>query len=236
MSIHTLAIALAVTTLQPDAPTAEGWHLNARDVVDDRLVYALALERAGVGAEDASVLFGAQAAYLNRRGDLRDRAGVGWTRLSGETVMSPHLNAGDSHKPRCDRLTGPDLIPGERELVALPGRPRSGQDRPERTGGPEIILATTGDRPAGDLHELAIVVVEPGETVQVTTIHNRRTGDRQELIEYSRPDAQQHMALYRDGSTVTACFLGTPPEARDDLRGRVQQRLGAQSGGSASAE
>ncbi len=227
--IPPFAILTAALTTHLDAPTAEGWHRDAREVVDDRLVYALALERAGVGSEDASVVYGSQYSYLNRRGELRDRAGVGWTRLSGESILTPIYNSGDTRRLRCDQLIGPDNIPGERELVALPGRPRGDRERPELTGGPEIILATTGNRPAGDLHELAIVVVEPGETVQVTTIHDKRNGDRQELIEFGRPEVGQAMVLYRDGSGVTACFQGTPPEARDDVRERVQARLAGQS-------
>jgi hypothetical protein len=194
----------------------------ARDVVDDRLVYSLALERAGVGPDDASILYGSQHPYMNRYGELRDRAGIGWTRLSGEPVLMPMFNSGDSSRMRCDRLRGPDQIPGERTLVALPGRPRDEGARPEQTGGPEIILATNGTRRDGDLHELAIVVVEVGETVQVTNIHNRRSGAREELIEFQRPEVDQHMVLYRDGETVTACFQGTPATTPIDLRTRLR--------------
>ena len=220
--ITPFAILTAALTTTVDVPTAEGWHQDAREVVDDRLVYALALERAGVAADEASVLYGSQYSYLNRRGDLRDRSGIGWTRLSGDALLSPILTSGDSRRLRCGRLEGPDLIPGERELVSLPGRPRGDGTRPESTGGPEILLATTGNRPAGDLQELAIVVVDPGDTVQVTTIHDRRNDDREELIEYSRPSAQQAVTLYRDGSEVIACMQGTPPAVRADTRERVR--------------
>jgi len=229
MPIPVAIAALALTTMQVDAPTAEGWHRVAREVVDDRLVYSLALERAGVGAEDASVLYGSQYSYLNRYGDIRDRAGIGWTRLSGESVLMPIQNSGDTRRLRCDTLAGHDPIPGERTLVALPGRPRLSGTRPESTGGPEVVLATTGNRPQGDLQELAIVVVEAGESVQVTTIHDRRTGDREELIEFGRPDTQQALVFYRDGSSVTACFQGTPPEARDELREQLKRRLKGQA-------
>lgn len=217
MTLPLATLAVALTTLHVDAPTAEGWHRVAREVVDDRLVYSLALERAGVGADDASVLYGSQYPYMNRHGELRDRAGIGWTRLNGDHVLVPLYNAGDSRRLRCDKLRGPDQIPGDRELVALPGRPRDALERNESTGGPEIILATTGSRRDGDIRELAIVVVEPGETVQVTSIHNARSGAREELIEYERPEMAQQMVLFRDGQTVTACFQGTPPEVREDL-------------------
>ena len=106
---------------------------------------------------------------------------------------------------------------------ALPGRPRDGVTRPELTGGPEVVLATTGSRPNGNLQELAIVVVDPGDTVQVTTIHNRRRGDRKELIEYRRPVVQQEMVMYRDGSKIVACMQGTPPEARQEERARLRE-------------
>ena len=216
------AILTAALTTTVDVPTAEGWHQDARAVVDDRLVYALALERAGVAADEASVLYGSQYSYLNRRGALRDRSGIGWTRLSGDALLSPIINGGDTRRLRCDRLDGPDLIPGERELVSLPGRPRGDGARPESTGGPEIVLATKGNRPAGDLQELAIVVVDPGDSVQVTTIHDRRNDDREELIEYSRPSVQQALVLYRDGVEVVACMQGTPPAARAATRDRVR--------------
>ncbi|HCH65686.1 MAG: hypothetical protein CL927_13580 [Deltaproteobacteria bacterium] len=216
------AILTAALTTMVNVPTADGWHRDAREVVDDRLVYALALERAGVAADEASVLYGTQYSYMNRRGDLRDRAGIGWTRLSGDALLSPYETGGDTRRVRCGEVGGPELIPGERQLVALPGRPRVETERPELTGGPEVVLATTGSRPGGDLQELAIVVVEPGDTVQVTTVHDRRDGDRKELIEYSRPTAQQEMVLYRDGSKVVACMKGTPPEAREDSRARIR--------------
>jgi hypothetical protein len=222
MNTPAAIVALALTTLQVDAPMAEGWHQLARESVDDRLIYALALERAGVGADDASVLYGTQSAYLDRHGDLRDRAGIGWTRLNGDAVLVPDLNAGDTRRLRCEKLRGHDQVPGERELISLTGRPRVDTTRPEATGGPEIVLATTGSRRAGNVSELAIVVVEEGETVQVTNIHNRRSGHREELIEYDRRASGQQMVLFRDGQSVTACFQGTPPEEREDSVSRLR--------------
>ena len=47
------AILTAALTTTVHTPTAEGWHQDAREVVDDRLVYALALERAEVAASEA---------------------------------------------------------------------------------------------------------------------------------------------------------------------------------------
>ena len=225
-----LAILTATLTTNVVVPTAEGWHGNARAVVDDRLVYELALERANVSADDASVLYGPQYSYLTRRGELRDRAGIGWTRLTGDELISPVLTTGDTRRMRCGQVSGTELIPGERKLIALPGRPRGDADRPEATGGPEVVLGTAGARPTGDLKEFAIVVVDPGDTVQVTTIHDRRDGDREEVIEYSRATTQQDLLLYRDGARVVACMQGTPPEEREATRERARAQRRAQSG------
>jgi len=223
MLTQTYAIAVALTALQPPSAPSDRWSRSAREVVDDRLVFELALEREGLGTDEASVIYGTQQPILNRWGKLRDRAGVGWMRLDGEPVLSDIDTAGDTRRMRCGELLGRDPIPGVRELVPLTGRPRPVEQLNEATGGPEILLATSGSAIDGSLNEMAFVVVHPGESVQVTTVHDARTGHREELIELNVSATQQGIVLHRDENVATACFQGTPPDERIARERRLRE-------------
>ena len=214
MLTQTYALAVALTALQPPTVQSDRWSRAAREVVDDRLVFELALEREGLSTDEASVIYGAQEPILNRWGKIRDRAGVGWLRLDGEAVLDDVNNAGDTRRLRCGELLGRDPIPGVRELVPLQGRPRPPEELNEASGGPEILLATRGSAIDGSLHEMAFVVVHPGESVQVTTVLDARSGEREELIELQVSASQQGIVLFRNERRATACFQGTPPDER----------------------
>lgn len=214
MLTQTYAIAVALTALQPPTVQSDRWDSAAREVVDDRLMFELALEREGLGTDEASVIYGTQEPVLNRWGKIRDRASVGWLRLDGEAVLDDAELAGDTRRLRCGELQGRDPIPGVRELVPLQGRPRPVDQLNEATGGPEILLATSGSALDGSLHEMAFVVVHPGESIQVTTVLDKRTGQREELIELEVSDSQQGIVLFRNERRATACFQGTPPDER----------------------
>ena len=214
MLTSTFAIAAALSAVQPQAVPKDRWSPAAREVVDDRLIFELAMEREQLGIDEASVVYGSQQPVLNRWGKIRDRAGIGWMRLDGQSVLNDADNAGDTRRMRCGAVEGHDPIPGVRKLVPLPGRPKPVELLNEATGGPDLLLATSGSATDGSLSELAFAVVHPGETVQITTVHNTRNGHREELIELQASDRQQAIVLYRNERVVTACFKGTPPDER----------------------
>lgn len=218
-----LAIALAVTPVEPQTEGTQAWAPAARASVDDQLVIDLALSREGLTPSDASVLFGQQQVVVTAEGRLRDIAGVGWIKLSGGTVVDAHENMRMTDQPACGRLDDPGPLPTERRLIALPGRPRA--ERYDATGGPEVVLATAGRPQTRDLEELAIVIVNPGETVQVTTIYDPRRRRSVEVLEMERPEQGQRVTLVRDETMAEACFFGTPPEVRDEQNARIDAIL-----------
>lgn len=215
MDTTLLALAVALTTLPHTQEAHKRWSVGARAVVDDALVVDLALFREGIDPEDASVVYGLQQLHLNDDDQLVDQAGVGWERLTGGTVVDPDAHLQTTESTSCAELQGSDPIPGVRRLVPLLARPVDDSHRHEATGGPEVVLATRGSPLSGDLEELALVVVRPGESVQVTTAWNPRTGAREEHIELSRSTTQQTVSLHRDERQVSACFQGTPPADGD---------------------
>ena len=168
---------------------------EARLLVPDRLSVEVELDKIGIKPTEASWLGGETWWRTEDDGQTRQRHRLGWTLLTGRSVLQT-----DSFEDgECAVLEGRDPIPGTRQ-VHLYSSSVTEDVRMDAAVGqqPGMVLASTEDS------EIAMVALRPGDQVLVVDVENNRNGRRAELVELRR--GQRMLQLKRNGADPEVCY------------------------------
>lgn len=168
---------------------------EARLIVPDRLSVEVALDKVGVNANEASWLGGETWWRTEEDGQTRQRHRLGWTLLSGRSVLETE----SFEDAECAILEGRDPIPGTRQVHLYSSSVTEDVRMNAAVGQqPGIVLASTAES------EIAMVALRPGDQVLVVDAENNRTGRRAELVELRR--GQRMLQLKRNGEDPEVCY------------------------------
>jgi hypothetical protein len=163
--------------------------------VPDRLSVEVALDKIGVNANEASWLGGETWWRTEEDGQTRQRHRLGWTLLSGRSVLETE----SFEDAECAILEGRDPIPGTRQVHLYSSSVTEDVRMNAAVGQqPGIVLASTAES------EIAMVALRPGDQVLVVDAENNRTGRRAELVELRR--GQRMLQLKRNGEDPEVCY------------------------------
>lgn len=168
---------------------------EARLLVPDRLSVEVALDKIGVNPNEASWLGGETWWRTEDDGQTRQRHSLGWTLLSGRSVLQTE----SFEDSECAVLAGRDPIPGSRQVHLYSSTVTESVRMDAAVGQqPGMVLAST------DESEIAMVALRPGDQVLVVDVEHNRTGRRAELVELRR--GQRMLQLKRSGADPEVCY------------------------------
>ena len=177
-----LGVHIAHATEAPSIPVAAA--------VNNRLAIEVAMQRAQLAVENASVLVGQTVWRSDTSGLIHPHGSLHWRTMGGSDLLEPVTDPTPTRQRYCQTTPGHDPVPGDRQIQVMGD---GDQDAP-----PTMVLGTT---PA---HEVLLVALNPGDTVQVTAVTHTASGQTRELIKLER--AGETLELRRQGDGAEACF------------------------------
>lgn len=182
LGIHSIAEARDV----PSIPVAAQ--------VSNKMGLEVAMQRAQLAVENASILVGQTIWRSDRTGLIHPHGSLHWRTMEGSDLLEPKTDPSPTRERYCQTTPGHDPVPGDRQIQVM--------DSADKDAPPTMVLGTTPD------NEVLLVSLNPGDTVQVTAVTHVASGQTRELITLKRPG--ETLELRREGDGAEACFAYPP--------------------------
>ncbi len=185
--MHTILFILGVLSLGQarDAPTD-----SPEGHVSNRLGLEIAMQQAQLAVENASILVGQTIWRSDTTGLIHPHGSLHWQTMQGSDLLAPKTDPTPTRQRYCQTTPGHDPVPGDRQIQIMDG---AGKDTP-----PTLVLGTTPS------HEVLLVSLNPGDTVQVVAVTHTVSGQTREIIKLEREG--ESLELRRLGDGAEACF------------------------------
>ena len=171
---------------------------HARDIqsipvaaqVHNKMGLEVAMQRAQLAVENASILVGQTIWRSDNSGLIHPHGSLHWRTMQGSDLLESKTDPTPTRQRYCQTTPGHDPVPGDRQIQVMDG---GDKDAP-----PTMVLGTTPS------HEVLLVSLNPGDTVQVTAVTHTASGQTREVIRLER--AGETLELRREGDGAEACF------------------------------
>ena len=158
--------------------------------VSNKMGLEIAMQQAQLAVENASILVGQTIWRSDPSGLIHPHGSLHWRTMQGSDLLEPKTDPTPTRQRYCQTTPGHDPVPGDRRIQVLEGA--------DRDAPPTMVLGTTPS------HEVLLVSLNPGDTVQVTAVTHTTSGQTREIIKLER--GGESLELRRQGDGAEACF------------------------------
>ena len=158
--------------------------------VANRMGLEVAMRQAQLAVENASILVGQTIWRSDPSGLIHPHGSLHWRTMQGSDLLEPRTDPTPTRQRYCETTPGHDPVPGDRQIQVM--------DNGDKDAPPTMVLGTTPS------HEVLLVSLNPGDTVQVTAVTHTASGRTHEFIKLER--AGESLELRRRGDGAEACF------------------------------
>jgi hypothetical protein len=156
----------------------------------NKLGLTVAMTATSLTFEHTSMLLGHTTWRSDPTGVIHPHGSLEWRGLTGQEVIPLTVDEQPTRMRFCQTATGHDPVPGDRVIHLY---------RADDPDAPTSLVLGTAPE-----HEVLLVSLQPGDTLQLTQVSHTSSGRKMEHISMER--AGETLSLSRGGKGAQACY------------------------------